>query len=75
MAQDSLAADPDRAPAELRDPFNAQIGLLNAQIGLLTADYCLSVVTARYGGDFKGVGTSSTTSYSLSPRGKSAIFF
>jgi hypothetical protein len=30
LAQDSLAPDPDRAPVELRDPFNHQIGLLTA---------------------------------------------
>jgi hypothetical protein len=34
LAEDSLAPDPDRIPADLRDPFNAQIGLL-------TADYLL----------------------------------
>src|SRR6188474_2371669 len=35
MAEDSLAPDPNRAPTELRDP-------VNAQIGLLTGDYWLA---------------------------------
>ena len=48
LAQDSFAPDPDRAPAELRDPISAQTGLLTAdEVAFTDAPKHLRGVLAR----------------------------